>query len=170
MLLRRALTAGSRVLRSGHGGGVALVCAGLGCSSPAGPAVPSEAGRDGTTDAPSPCLLCQDASELDAPLAVRVRATLEHTCGNPDGCHGGGAGGFAFGGGNEFDAMIGVTSSEAPPMKRVQPGDPLQSYVYLKLACDGGIVGACMPLSSGFDPATARLFHDWIEAGAPLPP
>jgi len=70
--------------------------------------------------------------------------------------------------GNEFQAMINVTSSENPPMKRVLPGDPEHSYVYLKVACEGGIpFGACMPLSSGFDPRVKQMFYDWIEAGAP---
>ena len=52
-------------------------------------------------------------------------------------------------------------------MKRVLPGDPEHSYVYLKVACEGGITNACMPLSSGFDPRIKQMFHDWIEAGAP---
>ena len=53
-------------------------------------------------------------------------------------------------------------------MKRVLPGDPANSYVYLKLACRGGIVGQCMPLTNpGGRPDLAKLFHDWIEAGAP---
>jgi hypothetical protein len=49
----------------------------------------------------------------------------------------------------------------------VAPGDPDHSYVYKKLACEGGIDGGCMPLSTGFDPKLALLFREWIEAGAP---
>jgi hypothetical protein len=65
--------------------------------------------------------------------------------------------------------MINVTCMEEPPLLRVRPGDPANSYVFRKLACEGGIEGGCMPLSSGFDPKLAQLFHDWIEAGAPIP-
>ncbi len=67
-----------------------------------------------------------------------------------------------------FGAMINVASTEMPSLKRVLPGDPEHSYVYLKVACEGGIVNACMPLSSGFDPRVKQMFHDWIEAGAPI--
>jgi hypothetical protein len=73
--------------------------------------------------------------------------------------------------GHEFDSMIDVLSTEAPGMLRVAPFDPLKSYVYIKLWCDGGIAdGGCMPLGQVRTPAAAQLaqlFHDWIEAGAP---
>ncbi len=71
--------------------------------------------------------------------------------------------------GNEFNDMINVPSSEDPSMLRVKPFDPENSYVYLKLACEGGIIDACMPLGSLTPERShdATLFHDWIEAGAP---
>lgn len=120
-------------------------------------------------DAGQPCLFCSDATD-DAPLAVQVRGTIDQICASVDGCHGQAAGGMALTpGGGEFDAMINVSSQEEPWLKRVLPGDPEHSYVFLKLACEGGIDGGCMPASSGFNPAIAHTFHDWIEAGAPLP-
>jgi hypothetical protein len=123
---------------------------------------PSDGGDGGVG-----CLFCSDASD-DAPLTVRVKDKIDQICANVDGCHGAGAGGMGLApGGGEFDAMINVASNENPSMKRVLPGDPEQSYVYLKLWCDGGIDGGCMPLSTGPDPALAQLFRDWIEAGAP---
>jgi hypothetical protein len=128
----------------------------------AGGAPNVEAGGDGALG----CLFCSDAT-IDAPLETRVKGKIDQICANADGCHGQGAGGMGLSGGAEFDAMINVTSSENPPMKRVLPGDPANSYVYLKVACDGGIEGGCMPLGTGFDPLLAQLFHDWIEAGAP---
>jgi hypothetical protein len=118
----------------------------------------------GDVEAGPACLICNDAS-FDGPLAIEVRGTLDQVCGSADGCHGAGAGNFGVHIGAEFTDMINVTSSENPPMKRVLPGDPEHSYVYLKLACGGGIVGACMPLGNP-QAATAKLFHDWIEAGA----
>ena len=70
--------------------------------------------------------------------------------------------------GREFDAIIGVRAVERPDLFRVQPGDPLLSYVYLKLSCDGGISGSCMPPGEGgAPPGVAKTFYDWIEAGAP---
>jgi hypothetical protein len=156
---RRQLPLRSRPLL----GIVAIAVAG--CSSTSEPGGPADggAGSEG-----SPCLFCSDATIADdAPLALQVKGKVDQICANPDGCHGGGAP-MGLTVGHEFDQMIGVTSSENPPMKRVQPFDPAQSYVFIKLACDGGIVdGGCMPLSTGFDPKLAQLFHDWIEAGAP---
>jgi hypothetical protein len=130
---------------------------------------PSNGGSDAAPDAGdggTACLFCSDATD-DATLTVRVKGKIDQICANVDGCHGGGAPMGLSPGGGEFDAMVNVTSSENPPMKRVLPGDPEHSYVYLKLWCDGGIDGGCMPLSTGPDPTLARLFHDWIEAGAP---
>jgi hypothetical protein len=138
----------------------------LGCSPADGGATdgapPTEAGPDAGVG----CLFCSDAT-IDASLELRVKEKIDQICANADGCHGQGAGGMGLAPGAEFDAMINVTSTENPPMKRVLPGDPAHSYVYLKLACEGGIDGGCMPLSTGFDPQLAQLFHDWIEAGAP---
>jgi hypothetical protein len=134
----------------------------LGCSttSPRS-AAPRDAGEEA-----SECLFCSDASD-DAPLSVQVKGKIDQICSNVDGCHGDGAGGMGLSPGNEFGPMINVTSTENPPMKRVVPGDPLQSYVFIKLWCDGGIPdGGCMPLGSP-SPQLAQLFHDWIEAGAP---
>lgn len=139
-----------------------------GCSSPDEQPTVDAGALDATTDRSSPCLFCSEATD-DAPLSVQVKGKIDQICANVDGCHGEGTGGMGLSIGAEFDAMINVPCQEEPPMKRVLPGDPTHSYVYLKLACDGGIDGGCMPLSSGFDPALAHLFHDWIEAGAPVP-
>jgi hypothetical protein len=142
--------------------------AAAGCSSPGG-------GGEGPADASideggGGCLTCASDVSIDAPLPVRVKEEIDQVCGSPDGCHGGGAP-MGLHAGAEFDAMIGVTSIEMPSLKRVLPGDPEHSYVYLKLACDAGpIIDSCMPLTvAGGDPRIARLFHDWIEAGAPTP-
>lgn len=113
------------------------------------------------------CLTCASDVVIDSPPLVRVRGEIDQVCSNADGCHGSGAGNLGMTPGHEFDELINFASSEMPAMKRVAPGDPDHSYVYLKVACEGGIDGACMPLSSGFDPRIKDMFHDWIEAGAP---
>ena len=112
----------------------------------------------------STCLFnCVDAS-FDGPLALQVRAAL-YSCAADD-CHNVGQANLVLGTSNDFDALIDVVSYEMPPMVRVAPGDPLQSYLYLKVRCEGGIQQSCMP-GGVFDPHVAQLFHDWIEAGAP---
>jgi hypothetical protein len=111
------------------------------------------------------CLTCIDA-QSDASLLQRVEAILGSICSSNDGCHGSVAGNLAISGATDFHALIDVPSSEMPDLLRVKPGDPADSYVYLKLACEGGIDGSCMP-GGRPDPSIAALFHDWIEAGAP---
>jgi hypothetical protein len=147
-----------------------LAFAVAGCGSPSTPGEPSDAGGPDAERADvTNCLTCgQDAAfPGDASTAELVKVKIDQICANPDGCHGIGAGNMGLSPGHEFDTMIDVTSWENPPMKRVLPFDPLESYVYLKLWCDGGIDGGCMPLSTGPSPELAQLFHDWIEAGAP---
>ncbi len=139
---------------------VAALLAG-GCSSadrtPSDPV--GDAGGGGT------CVFsCLDGSTFGRPLSQRVRGILD-SCAGAD-CHDIGAGQMRLAPGSEFDAMIGVPAVERPDLLRVRPGDPLQSYVYLKVACDGGTTGDCMP-PGGAGPGVAQTFYDWIEAGAP---
>lgn len=133
---------------------------------------PTDPTSDDHHDAGPTCqLVCGDLDasfDFDGPLAPQVRGVIDQTCSNIDGCHGSGAGNMPLSVGMEFDAMIDVVSYEMPPMLRVKPGDPSNSYVYLKLRCQGGIDGGCMPGGQP-NPSIARLFHDWIEAGAPTP-
>jgi hypothetical protein len=138
------------------------------CSSPDAP-TSADASRDTTSDEGPGCLFCGGDAAIDAPLPDLVQGKIDQICANPDGCHGANAGGLVLSPGYEFKPLIDVPAYERPELFRVKPGDPLQSYVYLKLWCDGGIDGGCMPLSSGANPDLAKLFHDWIEAGAPLP-
>jgi hypothetical protein len=116
--------------------------------------------------------VCQGFCTLDAafdgPLLLQVKDRIDRICASADGCHGGGSAGMmALAPGHEFETMIDVVSFEMPPTLRVAPGDPSNSYVYKKLACEGGIVGSCMPLGFALEPDLVRIFHDWIEAGAP---
>jgi hypothetical protein len=137
----------------------------LGCGNSAANA----GGYDASIDASEtsvPCFGCGDASYSDAPVTVQVKGVVDAVCGNPDGCHGGGVGGMGIHTNAEFDAMINVTSLENPMLKRVLPGQPEESYVYLKVACEGGVILSCMPPGAHSD-RTAALFKAWIEAGAP---
>jgi hypothetical protein len=110
---------------------------------------------------------CVDVA-LDGPLLLRVKGVLDQVCASPDGCHGSAAGNLPLSLDHEFVPLIDVYSYEVDSMVRVKPWDPVQSYLYLKLACDAGyIVGECMPKGGHLDPALVQAFHDWIEAGAP---
>ena len=54
-----------------------------------------------------------------------------------------------------------------PPMVRVKPFAPDQSYLYWKVVPDPRIDGGAMPLNFPFDPRIPALINEWIEAGAP---
>ena len=155
---RRVTVAGVRLLSMAF-----LALSGSACS-PSAPAAGNDASNG--DDAGAGCLFCSDATD-DAPLSVQIKVSIDHTCTNGDAyCHNAGAGNMVLAPGNEFADMINVVSYENPPMLRVKPGDPAQSYVYLKLACTGAFKQMCMP-GGAPDPNLALLFHDWIEAGAP---
>ncbi|MDP9151826.1 MAG: hypothetical protein M3O36_18035 [Myxococcota bacterium] len=113
-----------------------------------------------------PCLFCSDAGG-DLPLALQVKGRIDQVCSSLDGCHGQGQGGLALSAGNEFAPIVDVPSTQVPSLLRVVPGAPEASYLYRKIACDGGYVLSCMPKGARFDANLARLFFDWIEAGAP---
>ena len=114
-----------------------------------------------------------DPLASDASYAIRVDTLFHTTCAGVGGesfCHGVGAAQLhlvlAIDGGD----VIGVRSIERPELFRVAPGDPLQSYLYLKVLGDGGIDGGRMPKNAGFyDPRLPPLIYEWIEAGAPIP-
>jgi hypothetical protein len=124
-------------------------------------------GLDGGGPDGSVCtFVCQDAG-ADLPPLVVVENILGQVCAQ-DGCHLSGQAGLAISNGNDFSNLIDVPSSEVPSLVRVKPGDPTQSYLYRKLACEGGIDGSCMPPGSvRLAPAIIEAFHNWIEGGAP---
>jgi hypothetical protein len=138
-----------------------LLLVATGCSSPSDSAAVDSSTGEASASACS--FACFDAS-IDAPLALRIGGLLSGCAG--DDCHNRGQGNLLISGANDFSALIDARSSEMPGLFRVQPGDPAQSYVYRKLACEGGTVGDCMPKLRP-EPWIAQLFHDWIEAGAP---
>ncbi|MCE3003763.1 MAG: hypothetical protein LW860_13850 [Xanthomonadaceae bacterium] len=59
------------------------------------------------------------------------------------------------------------TPPPVPPVLRVKPGDPARSLLFLKINCASPGVGSAMP--SGTLEFQA-LVHDWIAAGAIMPP
>jgi hypothetical protein len=136
------------------------------CSSPE--AAPPPDGGGGAQDGPTTgCLTCGSDVAQDLPPAVAVRAEIDQVCSSNDNCLGSGVEGLSLSTGNEFTQLINVPSVEMPSLKRVLPGDPDHSYVYRKVACEGGIVQSCMPPGALPDPRLKRIFREWIEAGAP---
>ena len=72
---------------------------------------------------------------------------------------------------NAYNQLVNVPSYELPSMKRVSPGDPQHSYLWLKVSYQylaAGGKGWGMPILSGGvrDPVFRKAIHDWIEQGA----
>lgn len=86
------------------------------------------------------------------------------------GCHAGSnpQQGMDLSEGQAYAAIVGVPSTERPELMRVEPGNPDDSYLLMKIEGDPDIVGARMPL--GRQPLSSSqisLVRDWIVAGAP---
>lgn len=69
--------------------------------------------------------------------------------------------------GNTYASIVDVTSIENPALKRVNPFDPDNSYLVLKIQGSPGISGVQMPASGG--PLTQAQIDEvraWVAAGA----
>ncbi|MGE5235905.1 MAG: CHRD domain-containing protein [Acidobacteriota bacterium] len=67
-----------------------------------------------------------------------------------------------------YSNIVNVSSVENPALMRIKPGDPDNSYMYLKLIGDPRILGSRMPLGGPFLTADQLArFRGWILAGAP---
>lgn len=75
--------------------------------------------------------------------------------------------GLSLEAGNSYGALVGVASSQASGLLRVEPGDPSNSYLVQKLE-GRAAVGARMPLGLPALPdATIAVIRQWIADGAP---
>jgi len=100
----------------------------------------------------------------------RVLPVLQANCG---GCHGGASpqANLDLNSPEAWDRLM-HASMQKPELKLVQPGQPDKSYLWLKLAGDGSVVGSRMPidpLGGGVRPLPEDVLEDiqtWITAGA----
>jgi len=86
------------------------------------------------------------------------------------GCHGGSspAQGMDLRAGAAFANIVNVSSSEQPSLDRIEPSDPDNSYLYLKVLGDSSISGVRMPRGGPMlSQNLLDLLRDWIERGAP---
>ncbi len=69
--------------------------------------------------------------------------------------------------GDSFAYLVDVDSVEIPGVKRVLPGDPDNSYLFLKITNAPGIGGIPMPYGSyPMTQREIRMIRRWIEQGA----
>ena len=85
-------------------------------------------------------------------------------------CHSGASApeGLMLDAAHSYNLIVGVKSSEVPTLDRIQPGQPDQSYLVLKIEGAAGIVGSQMPLhETPLPQTTIDAIRQWITNGAP---
>ncbi|MBL8917825.1 MAG: hypothetical protein JNJ54_03115 [Myxococcaceae bacterium] len=71
---------------------------------------------------------------------------------------------------NGYQRIVGVKSTEVPTLELVKPGDPMNSYLYVKvIPADPRRVGERMPLNEPPYLSTEKIeaIRGWISRGAP---
>jgi len=118
-----------------------------------GPAVDGPAGGD----AASPSFASQVQPIFGASCAVSS-------------CHAGASpqAGMSLESGSAYSALVGVASAQCATLKRVEPGDPGQSYLMQKLDGSGScFTGSKMPPAGSITSAQVETIRSWIQSGAP---
>lgn len=85
------------------------------------------------------------------------------------GCHAGASPqqGMNLSEGQAFSNIVNVRSNEVPSLFRVEPGNPEDSYLFMKITGATGIVGSRMPLGrSPLSSEEIETIRQWIEDGA----
>jgi hypothetical protein len=105
-------------------------------------------------------------------FATQIQPIFTRNCAIT-GCHAAdtASGGMILDAGQAYTNLVGATSSEVAPEKRVQPGDSAHSYLYEKINKAQPTSGGQMPL--GADPLPAdqiALIKTWIDQGAKQSP
>lgn len=88
------------------------------------------------------------------------------------GCHVGPAApeGLDLSAGAAYDNLVGVASNQVPELQRVDPGDPDDSYLVIKLEGGNRIADATARMPRGRDPLSEdqiATIRSWIADGAP---
>jgi hypothetical protein len=85
------------------------------------------------------------------------------------GCHGdaGAPFGLILSAGEAYGNLVGVAAAELPAYQRVDPGNPDDSYLFMKINDDPRIQGDAMPpQGTRLSSQRVQLIQDWIAQGA----
>jgi len=117
---------------------------------------------------------CEHADPLGAnetaPTLSTIQATIFNTSCAVSGCHRGDNAplGLDLSAGNAHSNLVNVNSEEVPNLLRVDPGNPDDSYLVMKIEGAPGIAGGRMPLGRPpLSDAQIQRIRAWIEDGAP---
>jgi methylglyoxal synthase len=110
--------------------------------------------------------------EAEPPVAtVSFAMDIQPIFNNNCSCHlSGTPAGLSLAEGQAYANLVNVPSSQVPTLNRVTPGDPDNSYLFMKHSGAPGIVNSRMPLNNPtfFDenPDLLELERQWIQGGA----
>ena len=137
-----------------------LACGSSGDGSPAGPS--GDAPDGGSTDT--------GGGGRPAVTLVRLSGEIFTPRCATSGCHSGTAraGGLSLQAEDIATAIVDVSSEAKPDYKLVAPGDPVNSYLLMKMRGDEGIAGDRMPPARALEEEQIALIEEWVEDGAPL--
>ena len=140
--------------------GLAAALLASGCSGEDSPAGPT-----GTTGGDSP-----DGDGGQAVTLARLSEEIFTPRCATSGCHAGNnpAANLPLGARDIAAAIVDVPSAARPDYKLVAPGDPVNSYLLMKMRGDEGIAGDRMPPARALDAEQIALVEAWVEAGAPV--
>ncbi len=106
-----------------------------------------------------------EGSPTEATLA-QVRAVFAVSC-TFSGCHSGVAPAAGLSLEGDFAArIVGVASGQRPGFKLVDPGNPNESYLLIKVRGDDEIVSQQMPPGAPLSPEQVAIIRAWIASGA----
>jgi len=116
---------------------------------------------------------CEHADPLDPdelePTLASIQANIFDVSCALSGCHTGSNPpmGLDLSAGQSQNDLVGVGSEEVPAFERVDPGNPDESYLIMKIEGDSRIVGARMPLGRAPLPGEQiAVIREWILDGA----
>lgn len=107
-----------------------------------------------------------------ATFAADVQNIFNASCAFANGCHAGPGPpqGQDLSPGNAYANIVNVASMELPSMLRINPGDPLTSYLVHKIRgthLEVGGTGVRMPFGGQLAPADIDIVRAWVQDSAP---
>ena len=111
---------------------------------------------------------CDDLSAIAETANVDYESQIQPIWNaNCAGCHtnGGSNGGLKLDAGQSLDNLVRIRSTSSS-LRRVEPGQAAQSFLFQKLNCDQPDAGARMPQGGQLSMTLQALVRDWINQGA----
>jgi len=109
---------------------------------------------------------------VEARLSSIQQKIFDESCNAPS-CHGSGKkGDLSLVTGNSFEQLVGVRSTgdkkNVPPLRRVKPGSPDSSFLFIKIIAPDTNQGELMPKGLGkLTQNSIGAIRQWILNGAP---